>query len=1102
MRTRTSIFQIIEVIDSIVSRTHLVLNTNLSQPTDEQPDEIVQWVCWTKPEDSLESELASHLPLYGSLKVSLVNLLFDSSTSPPLFYPFKEVKPWKVKRINEELQYEFSVNTDAYQSSVEAIASLFGEDLDRLLKPMLGQGSQDPSDPPVVPNPNTASGPPVERSDLLRMFNPAPKLKTFEAPVKTPFLDGETVIVATLADLSPIPKYKGYRPSGVPEIYIQILFGIRAILLSLIDSSGGICHTPEGDPDRDYIGNLSASDVYSAMELMSKWDITDFVPNCKYWKDFPLASCLANDLPAVPESWTKYDLTPGHPLFSGRLAEFWRRLCHSLPSSPQATNLYRATFSIAQSKKGFHPVPESFVAAAYQKHATILSTPETGSVDTNNLQAFLNSFFRHFRPTSLRSQLGKSEGSTSASNLNPRSLGGAREDIRNTLRNHPVFMANPDGLIRMVETVNGVVEEKGMHPLSKSEWDQLLSLPIDHRYRDLPEQSYLGIPAAWMTTPFAKVRAVTEPLKVRIITAMNALSSYISHVLQKALWDYLARFPCFRLITESFSEDAVHQLLKQHRTLFGADSEWDFVSGDYSAATDNLKISATKLAFETVMGKLSPSDQILRPHFEEILFEQVLIYPRDSKVKVTLQKNGQLMGSVLSFVFLCVLNLYTYFRTLEPSVQSALISGKLSYKCLPVLINGDDILFRANRVIYDRWKAAGKELGFILSLGKNFVHPRFFTINSLPLEYISGCKITPPRVTQSNFLFHTKEGLITDFVKIDSITPEDLLPTVSSRPDTFRILGFPNLGLLIGLSKTASATNKFAKVLSLNGWFEGATTGALYPEKMTNYFLKYHRNSIKAQTKFGTRTLNIYAHPYLGGLGFPIPEGVVPSYSEHQRALAAHLMSAAEREFFGHSSDHPLKNFTYLNPSSKPTPSIGSRPGRVYTRLTAPVGPLLNSEDPFRDSTTIHSTPLAMAYGDLENTLLTPTCRLSNAELHKLLKKANHQCMPVRPVELMHVFPFRVVMYDPELDPVPQDDPTIVVVEEPVSTITPLVTSSEPQEVEDWELPSALPESLPVPTPSPILTSPVIDEFAPPTAAFMRRVIALERRSAMRSLGH
>jgi len=56
------------------------------------------------------------------------------------------------------------------------------------------------------------------------------------------------------------------------------------------------------------------------------------------------------------------------------------------------------------------------------------------------------------------------------------------------------------------------------------------------------------------------------------------------------------------------------------------------------------------------------------------------------------QTNGQLMGSVLSFPYLCAANLICFMRAVT-RVCGLRNLPVPSVKDLPVLINGDDILF-------------------------------------------------------------------------------------------------------------------------------------------------------------------------------------------------------------------------------------------------------------------------------------------------------------------------------------------------------------------------------------------------------------------------
>lgn len=580
----------------------------------------------------------------------------------------------------------------------------------------------------------------------------------------------------------------------------------------------------------------------------------------------------------------------------------------------------------------------------------------------------------------------------------------------------------------MVETKNGVREERGLFPLSKSEWVNMIRQPIDFEKAQLSLPVYvrakLGLEEQSM--PFATVQSILEPLKVRVITAMRGTSTFFSKPVQKSLWDYLATFPQFELITRPFEESILDSLLDRHNSFHAneVDDDREFVSGDYAGATDSLKIAATKAALDEVCSKLKGDDKLLIPHLRSLIDEQLLVYPpksSDSKSgppATTKMKTGQLMGSVISFPFLCVLNFYTYFKTLEPSVQREILSGRKSLKSLPVLINGDDILFKASQIEYQRWLKAVDVLGFKLSLGKNFVHKTCLTINSLPITFSPSRKNPPvvPSVMPSGM----------NWADYEELPESSFLPTVSSRSIT--VHGFANLGLLIGQTKTARERDT---LVPLNGWYGAATSGAMYPSKMSNFFLEYHQSEIQQQTKFGNVTLNLYAHPMLGGLGFPIPAGVEVRYDEPQRALAHRLYESASKVVHSTPSDHPLLPFTYLTLSEKKA-SLGNRPGYVFTRL-AGIGPLNEGEELFVDTTVIHSTPLAQSYGDMSDAFLAPMCRLKNSELSKILRGAKHQHHKLHPVDQMHVFPFNLVTFDPSL-------PVTEMITDPSPELVPLPT--------------------------------------------------------------
>jgi hypothetical protein len=247
---------------------------------------------------------------------------------------------------------------------------------------------------------------------------------------------------------------------------------------------------------------------------------------------------------------------------------------------------------------------------------------------------------------------------------------------------------------------------------------------------------------------------------------------------------------------------------------------------------------------------------------------------------------------------------------------------------------------------------------------------------------------------------------------VDSLPPWAFLPYVE-----VRALSYMNLGLILNIGRITDERGRH-NLVPLNGWYEKSVIGAMNPRRAHNLFLHYHADEIKRETQFGRHHLNLFAHPLLGGLGFTIPKGVVPSYSEPQRHLAARLLAVARADYSGTSREHPLKAFVHLSAPERVSTSLGTlgfdRP--IHTRLTSPVGPFLENEELLDLDFQIKSTALATKFELPDKVSLKPNSRLSSSELNRLLKSANHHRLELLPVKDMHLFPFRIVSYDPALE--------------------------------------------------------------------------------------
>ena len=1053
-----NVFQLLQTTDVLLSTTIFVVNETA---TPKGAKVSGQWVCFFRSEDSHESELIGHLPPLEPLTVQLQDVLYTSDMGKVFFV---EPRPRR---------HTAAVALPTYEPTfeeVEALEMVLGD----VLTPLLAEGiplahayhSIHESHAARVPTEPTPLGPGDVTTRVSHPGHPTPSRRLRE----------------------------GKTPHGVPELFHQILSAIRAVLLTLLDTSARLCRSPDGEPDPDFLGRGPATAVYTAMDKMCGWSIPDFVPNVKYWKDYPLASFLENPLPAVPASWTHptgskqtvadFALPPqGHksddPLFSGRLAEYWRRICHPASADAESSDLFRAAFSLAQSKRGFAPVPNYFVSEAYRKHAKKLGQKPAPLTESTRLDLgrFLKVFFRNFHPRDLLARLEFKEGSTSSSNTAYRETGGAREDLRQLLSNH--FGTGLNSLVRMVETDTGLVEERGLTPPSLDEWERLARAPLDFRYQEsgLMPDHYLEL-SHGEKYPFSKVVALREPLKVRIITKMQTLSTFLCGPLQGALWRYLGQFPQFALTKETFQEAHLAQLIQQDRDLFPPPGPArSFVSGDYSAATDGLNIEATRQVMDSILARLTPRDrEIFAPHVHTVLMEQVLVYPNDQPdILPVLQQNGQLMGSILSFPILCILNLFTYVQSLPEPLRLAVLGGRLSLRKLAVLINGDDILFKAAPSQYQAWLESSSSVGFTLSLGKNFVHPRFLTVNSLPIEVrVRAPAIRPPttRLSASWRGDPSRMGYLAtgdrprytstlSWADVDEL--ESSNPWVFEPTSTITVHSFIRIGLVLGLGRTL---NRMGVEMSapLGALHQVAVCGAMNPARAHGLFLHYNHDELVNQTRFGRYTLNIFAHPLLGGLGFEIPQGVTPRYSEPQRHLAWQLLSAASKSYRGPQGDHPLRAFTALvDVARSSVPSLGTlgadRP--VVTRLDAGFGPHVDDAPLFDPDILIRATPLAALVLPSDDSWLVPRARLTNRELQALLKTANHGRSEMLLPHEMPFFPFVVVLVESPSETPIQELPTSLA----------LPPTSEP---EDWELLTTFPAP-----PGPVPGAPLV----PPSQA-------------------
>lgn len=216
---------------------------------------------------------------------------------------------------------------------------------------------------------------------------------------------------------------------------------------------------------------------------------------------------------------------------------------------------------------------------------------------------------------------------------------------------------------------------------------------------------------------------LAESLKVRVITAGDALKAKVLHPLQKFMWRTLVRHDTFSLTGQPVDPWIIQDRLGA-RLLPGQ----FYLSGDYSAATDNLAPWVTETIGREIAQVIG-----LRPEEEALFIENLVGNKIDmADVRANMgsdvreQKWGQLMGSIVSFPVLCIANaaMCRWAIEIERDRKTALSNSGL-------LINGDDVVFKTTKKGHEIWKRITAYGGLESSVGKTFLSEEFAQINSV-----------------------------------------------------------------------------------------------------------------------------------------------------------------------------------------------------------------------------------------------------------------------------------------------------------------------------------------------------------------------------------
>jgi hypothetical protein len=338
----------------------------------------------------------------------------------------------------------------------------------------------------------------------------------------------------------------------------------------------------------------------------------------------------------------------------------------------------------------------------------------------------------------------------------------------------------------------------------------------------------------------ATIQAVLEPLKVRVISKGNAAPYFLAKRFQVELHSLMRKYPFFRLIGRRLCPTDLFDL--RSNKIMGGEGPYGFASIDFSAATDNLSAGLSEDILDELTLDFPPwwrhlLKQCLAPHYCE--------YPKTDGVTLegVQQMNGQLMGSIVSFLVLCLANAgVTLAATAvaDPADWYSRLKG--------VLINGDDNGFVCRKSVYETFSRWATLCGLEMSVGKAYWHPKIFNINS-------EC-------------FH-----------FDLVDPRS----------TPKVIPYLNTGLFFGQGKVLAKTDEDSSERRMVDVIDQVVNGAL-PGRggdLLSEYIRLHRDEIRDECA----GRNLFIPIGLGGIGCQRPYGWHSEVTFEQQALAGKILS-------------------------------------------------------------------------------------------------------------------------------------------------------------------------------------------------------------------
>jgi hypothetical protein len=594
---------------------------------------------------------------------------------------------------------------------------------------------------------------------------------------------------------------------------------------------------------------------------------------------------MGQELPPKPKNWPTVGLDgvqkelPG-VLIGSRCYPFVREYLFKCSFPERAAFL----FSVLQSKKGM-PVVEDEVIRKKEVQAVEKLTAPAPVIssqflipwsDSDGLPAKLSTGLNRFSAEeqlrrTVREVFGEAKY-TDLDRINPY-FPSTSSTYNNTIKEggQVGVLLDDEELLEGLRVPGGLLDTVRSSVVHKYTGNPISDTPADEKADWVYDESDLldnfaelvtrALDRAMEEPPLVKPVGLAEPLKVRVITKGPPITYFVLKALQKFMFKIMRRQKTFRLIGTPNNEEELLNLLGK---VLGVDEE--FLSGDYAAATDNIHGWASEVVADEIgrVCELEENELIL---FKRALTGHVFDTENGTPEGFKKQASGQLMGSVVSFPVLCLIN--------ASMTRWAMELGERKLKTLrqcAMGVNGDDVAYKSKKETYVFWDKITSFVGLTNSIGKTFRSRDFVTINSRIYTYDPSGHLIQVAVAREVSRKESEELQDRGVVPMTYYSPlgydVPILPLVTrERVCPYTEIGYVNMGLMLGVKKDAkdkadlddpynTIASRAEKLLQMAPDF---LRGTVYKE-----FLRRHMKMLKATN------VPWYLPTWIGGLGLPV----------------------------------------------------------------------------------------------------------------------------------------------------------------------------------------------------------------------------------------